>query len=358
MMYISVNEAAQKFKISTRRVQTLCEQGRIKGANMVSGVWLIPKDASKPVDKRKKVEKKTLPKDILDMNDVCESLSISQATLKNWIKLKKISPDVKGKYFSKKYITNFILNNKLKSRRNKKNTTGKELYKDYIKTETNKKLVEEILNSQLIKNQKDLVIILANFAVQLFYQSKQISFSNNKVLFKFLNNKKFENFKILIKDLLGNYKINTNEKKLDYILSKRIDYVHGEDTLGFIYISLKDIGKRKSSGTYYTPENVVNKLLDNLAEYWKEDLKDKTICDPCCGTGNFLLKLGNRKIDYTNIYGQDIDILSVYLARINLSLVAPDIDAKDIKNRIIIGNAYFKTFNQKFDKIPLNCFYQ
>ena len=44
-MYISVSDAATKFNISKRRVQLLCEQGRISGANMVSGVWLIPETA-------------------------------------------------------------------------------------------------------------------------------------------------------------------------------------------------------------------------------------------------------------------------------------------------------------------------
>ena len=41
-MYISVSDAATKFNISRRRVQLLCEQGRISGANMIDGVWLIP----------------------------------------------------------------------------------------------------------------------------------------------------------------------------------------------------------------------------------------------------------------------------------------------------------------------------
>ena len=53
-MYISVNDAATKFNISKRRVQILCKQGRISGANMVSGVWLIPENAPKPVDGRRK----------------------------------------------------------------------------------------------------------------------------------------------------------------------------------------------------------------------------------------------------------------------------------------------------------------
>ena len=53
-MYISVNDAATKFNISKRRVQVLCEQGRISGAKMVSGVWLIPENAPKPIDGRRK----------------------------------------------------------------------------------------------------------------------------------------------------------------------------------------------------------------------------------------------------------------------------------------------------------------
>ncbi len=51
---MSVSAVAEKFNISKRRVQLLCEQGRIEGANMVSGVWLIPSEAQKPVDARKK----------------------------------------------------------------------------------------------------------------------------------------------------------------------------------------------------------------------------------------------------------------------------------------------------------------
>lgn len=53
-MYISVSDAAEKFNISKRRVQILCEQGRIEGANRMSGVWLIPTNAPKPADARRK----------------------------------------------------------------------------------------------------------------------------------------------------------------------------------------------------------------------------------------------------------------------------------------------------------------
>lgn len=54
MEYMSCAEAAAKWSISVRRVQKLCEGGRIPGAVKFSRVWLIPKDAEKPIDRRKK----------------------------------------------------------------------------------------------------------------------------------------------------------------------------------------------------------------------------------------------------------------------------------------------------------------
>lgn len=52
MDYISTKEAAQKWGISERRMQKLCEEGRIPGAVRFVRVWAIPKDAKKPIDRR------------------------------------------------------------------------------------------------------------------------------------------------------------------------------------------------------------------------------------------------------------------------------------------------------------------
>lgn len=54
MDYISAKEAAQKWGISERRVQVLCEQGRIEGIARLGKSWAIPKDAKKPSDDRRK----------------------------------------------------------------------------------------------------------------------------------------------------------------------------------------------------------------------------------------------------------------------------------------------------------------
>lgn len=54
MKYITASEAADKWNISQRRVQILCNQGRIEGVFKLGDAWAIPKEAKKPTDKRRK----------------------------------------------------------------------------------------------------------------------------------------------------------------------------------------------------------------------------------------------------------------------------------------------------------------
>ena len=51
-MFITVKEAAKKWKISERRVRVLCSEGKISGAYQQGRIWKIPADASKPADGR------------------------------------------------------------------------------------------------------------------------------------------------------------------------------------------------------------------------------------------------------------------------------------------------------------------
>ena len=52
MNYISAKEAAEKWGITRRRVQILCEQNRVPGVFKVGNTWAIPVDSEKPLDKR------------------------------------------------------------------------------------------------------------------------------------------------------------------------------------------------------------------------------------------------------------------------------------------------------------------
>lgn len=59
MNYLSVTQTAEKWDMTPRRVQVLCNEGRITGAQRVGNVWTIPENAEKPADARKKVANKT-----------------------------------------------------------------------------------------------------------------------------------------------------------------------------------------------------------------------------------------------------------------------------------------------------------
>ena len=63
-MFMSVNQAAEKWGISDRRVRMLCSEGRIPGAYQEGRSWKIPIDAIKPTDGRYKSSESLL--DIID----------------------------------------------------------------------------------------------------------------------------------------------------------------------------------------------------------------------------------------------------------------------------------------------------
>ena len=52
MKYLSTFEAAEKWGISHRRVNVLCNEGRISGAQRAGCRWFIPENALKPADAR------------------------------------------------------------------------------------------------------------------------------------------------------------------------------------------------------------------------------------------------------------------------------------------------------------------
>ena len=54
MDYLSIKQTSEKWGISTRRIQLLCADGRIKGATKIGSYWAIPASAEKPKDERVK----------------------------------------------------------------------------------------------------------------------------------------------------------------------------------------------------------------------------------------------------------------------------------------------------------------
>jgi len=52
MDFMTTKEVAELWGISVRRVQVLCDRGKVEGAKKFGAMWIIPKGTPKPIDGR------------------------------------------------------------------------------------------------------------------------------------------------------------------------------------------------------------------------------------------------------------------------------------------------------------------
>lgn len=83
------------------------------------------------------------------------------------------------------------------------------------------------------------------------------------------------------------------------------------DTLSDHYEAGLSESFRNKEGIYYTPSKVVNEFfqLPNV------NVKNLTFLDPCCGSGNFIIRALELGFKPSNIYGYDTDANAVHLTK-------------------------------------------
>lgn len=293
------------------------------------------------------------------LKELCDDISISYATGKNWIKLGKVLPSfyvANTPYFFTKDIAQLkkVLNNNnselLKSRRNKRYISSKgTLYKSYLpKTSSNLKVVEDIItylkNNNISPSEELIRLILADCAIKLLSLKDNITFSSGIESY-IKDSSNLSEYKKLINDILPNKRSYHLINKYKEIFKKQYIYEPECDVLGLIYISCSNINKRKADGIYYTPDSTVNKLLSTL-----HIKSDKKVFDPCCGSGNFLLHLPEC-IPPSNIYGNDINSINVCITRINLAIKYKLENLDVLFKNITCKDCLKEKFNQKYDLI-------
>jgi len=124
------------------------------------------------------------------------------------------------------------------------------------------------------------------------------------------------------------------------------------DILGKLYEKFISPDERKRLGQFYTPEAVIDYILDQ-AGYIK-DIKNKKIIDPSCGSGGFTTRAAARLINelkedglrastiiekvINNVYGLDINPFACYLAEMNILIQLIDLiveaKRKNLKRKI------------------------
>ena len=268
----------------------------------------------------------------ISLENFCSQLSISVATGKNWIKLGKIKPKSRDNivYFNQRYVNelkkNILLDNNkaLKSRRNKKYVSGNMFYRSYVGDESiNLSSVENILDiierDNIIITNDIIRCIIIECAMQMILNKQDNSFITENSLLRYIKNE----LKIAKYNDLFHFSIEEKNKYLNIIeensslFKVRFRYEENKDIMGLLYISLKSLGDRKTTGTYYTPDRIVRRLNSKL--FIDNAIKNKIILDPCCGTGNFLLNLP-EVVGFEHIFAMDIDEDSVFIAKLNMAI--------------------------------------
>jgi type I restriction enzyme M protein len=105
-------------------------------------------------------------------------------------------------------------------------------------------------------------------------------------------------------------------------LDFRGNRAEGDDLLGDAYEYLMrhfatESGKAK--GQFYTPAEV-SRIMSQVIGIGPDGRSDQTIYDPTCGSGSLLLKAADQANGKITIYGQEMDVATWSLARMNMIL--------------------------------------
>lgn len=274
---------------------------------------------------------------LLRKEDIRDYLGISLATVNNWIKTSIIpAPDYGDRYTENTYneIVKRIKNDaiKLNGRANRSQIETKFItylgMKDKIRKQLLEQVIERFENSGLSTHEG--VIALA------------ISILKNNNLF-------IENTIMYKKVMTWIEEINSNLSKLS-IFSDFTIINMDDDFIGAFYQSIQSISAKSVNGSYYTPSELLTTIKVE---------KNKSIIDPCCGSGGILLKVLQKNHNTSLIYARDIDSIALQICTVNLVLFFNDPNmAANIRYQDFLfgekSNLFSESSEEKYDCIVTN----
>jgi len=140
------------------------------------------------------------------------------------------------------------------------------------------------------------------------------------------------------------------------------------DILGKLYERYITREERKKLGQFYTPEEVINYILDAVGYREDTDIEGKRLLDPACGSGGFLVRATNilvqrlmaRGFDAEtilnkvreSIYGFEINPFACHLAETNLLFQVIDLIKEAKKENTDFEMGKFNVFETDSLRIP------
>ena len=130
----------------------------------------------------------------------------------------------------------------------------------------------------------------------------------------------------------------------------------GDDILGDAYEYLmKNFATEsgKSKGQFYTPAEV-SKIISKIIGINDTTIKTPIVYDPACGSGSLLLKVADETDKNVKLCGQEMDVATAGLARMNMIL--HDNATAEIKRENTLSTPLFKDGNKlkMFDFVVAN----
>ena len=272
-----------------------------------------------------------------------EELGVSLATINNWIKTQVIpTPDMRGYYSNASFesIIRNVKNNptRLSSRANRSLQRKKKICYLGITDKQRKKLLDN-----LVGDFEDANVTIDDGVLALAFALLR---SNNLIEKDWQPNSRSK-IDALLSDWITK---SANREFVKYLYSEYNIQNFDDDILGAFYQSIQSISKKSDIGSYYTPSELLSEI--------KVD-PNKTILDPCCGSGGILLNTLTKKHDTSKIFARDIDETALKICFVNLVLFFnnKNIAANVSKQDITLNNAddlFFHGENKQFDFIITN----
>lgn len=253
---------------------------------------------------------------LITIKKTCEILNISKATVNNWIKHKylKFTDDNYFNYDEVIELKDKINKgeiNRLNSRANKLSATKTFIPDEYFDDNFDKDVIYQIVK-YIKENILDINQSILFLTINLLKSENEIT--NNQF--------KRQNIEKIIKEWCGNCNTDFNNILLNSLYFRLLQFKlpKTKDILGIIYQSIANEGNKSKLGSYYTPSSIVTEIVSEYLTQKQFRLPNIKICDPCCGTGQFLLTFCKYIENPENIFGFDIDNIAINTAKINLLL--------------------------------------
>lgn len=274
---------------------------------------------------------------LLRKEDIRDSLGISLATVNNWIKTSIIpAPDYGDRYTENTYneIVQKIKKGsiKLNGRANRSQIDSKYITYLGIKEKSRKQLLEQIVDryecSGLSTHEGVIALAITMLKSNNLFNEKTIVY---KTILTWIE------------------EINSNLSILS-IFSDFTILNMDDDFIGAFYQSVQSISAKSLTGSYYTPSELLETIrVEN----------NKSVIDPCCGSGGILLKVLSKNHNPSLVYARDIDSIALHICTVNLVLFFndPNMGANISYQDFLFGedsSLFSESNNEKFDCIITN----